>query len=121
MGLLSIKSGVSLVFGTNSDSLSLLESPSISSPGCRTGLALDYNFGWDPNGALGGPGVDDGGSDWERTFPLTGSRQTQLHVLALLLLLCWTLRSCSAYLKFNFYSYEIHVTCIHVLNYVTCI
>ena len=67
-------SGVSLVFGTNSDSLSLLESPSISSPGCRTGLALDYNFGWDPNGALGGPGVDDGVSDWERTFPLTGSR-----------------------------------------------
>lgn len=27
-------------------------------------------------------GVNDGGSDWERTFPIPGVRQTQLHVLA---------------------------------------
>lgn len=119
MGPLSIMSGVSLVFGTDSDSLSVLESPSISSLGCGTSLAWDYAFERDPNGALGGPGVNDGGSDWERTFPLLGVRQIQLHVLASLLLLRRTLRSCSAYLKFNFYSCEIHVTCIHVLNYVT--
>lgn len=51
-GLWSIMSGVSLVFGTDSDSLSVLESLDQLSR-MWTEQLWDYTFEWDPNGALG--------------------------------------------------------------------
>ena len=104
--LLSLIPGRSLAFGTNSDSWSVLENPLSSSLECGMSLALQCDFGQDPDGAIGGPqevmtefwcGKD------------TVARQSRPQGLPSLLLPPMTLTSCSAYLKFNFYSCEIYV------------